>query len=134
MKYAKITQQTRVEATETIHPPIKIISANDSKNISAINITKRHNLPSNSIGYLEEEQRAKTNVWWWLIGSLLYIIVGNGLAVVTFYCYNGRLHPFSKILEDSDTKGKRRKTKELFDKTLHDNFFFRNGKNHNHQG
>ena len=64
----------------------------------------------------------------------LYIIVGNGLAVVTFYFYNGRLHPFSKILEDSDTKGKRRKTKELFDKTLHDNFFFRNGKNHNHQG
>ena len=68
--------------------------------ISAIKISERHNILSNSIGYLPEEQKAHEDVWIITSISLVCIILSSITEAMLFILYNGRFHPFKNIIVD----------------------------------
>ena len=57
---------------------------------SAIKITERHILLYNSIGVLEEETQAYTNVWLILIGSAGYLVMCTVLQTIFFIVIDGK--------------------------------------------
>lgn len=61
---------------------------------------ERHDLLWNTIGYLDEEQVALNTGYYLLIFSTSWIIFAGIAEIVFFSLYNGKFHPFAKILQD----------------------------------
>ena len=68
--------------------------------ILAIRISERHNILSNSIGYLPEEQKAYEDVWMIASISLVCVILCSIMEAILFLLYNRRFHPFKNIIVD----------------------------------
>ena len=67
---------------------------------------ERHDVLTNTIGYLPQEEEALKTGYYLLIGSLSMVIVGTILEVLFFWLYNGSCHPFANILKVSSNNFK----------------------------
>ena len=67
---------------------------------------ERHDVLTNTIGYLPQEEEALKTGYYLLIGSLSMVIIGTILEVLFFWAYNGSCHPFANILKVSSNNFK----------------------------
>ena len=60
---------------------------------------ERHDILSQTIGYLEKEQEALDTGYYLLIGSFMIVVIGTAFQIWFFWLYNGSFHPFANILK-----------------------------------
>ena len=70
---------------------------------------ERHDVLSQTIGFLKEEQEALNRGYYLFFGSLALIIFGSLLEAWFFWLYNGSWHPFANILKDPSDANKCKK-------------------------
>ena len=70
--------------------------------MAVYNLNARHALLYSTIGYLSNEQKSLENARFLLLTSFLYILIGTAIEIVFFTLYNGRYHPFGKIIMSDD--------------------------------
>ena len=64
---------------------------------------ERHDILARTIGYRDEEQTALKMGYKLITASFVIVIIGTILQAIFFWLYNGKFHPFSKILDTSNT-------------------------------
>ena len=67
-------------------------------------ISKRHNLLYETIGVLPEEIEAYKNIIFFMVFSILAMVICTLIEVISFCLYNNKLHPFKNILVISNQK------------------------------
>ena len=60
---------------------------------------ERHDILSQTIGYLDKEQEALDTGYYLLIGSFMIVVIGTAFQIWFFWLYNGSFHPFANILK-----------------------------------
>ena len=73
------------------------------KFFSVYKMQERHNILWNSIGYLDEEQKALERGYQILVSSVVWLILGSLGQAIFFQLYNDKLHPFANILKNPKT-------------------------------
>ena len=63
---------------------------------------ERHDILSETIGYLDEEEKALLTGKILLISSFVTMVISSLLELYFFHLYNGPCHPFANILIDSE--------------------------------
>ena len=66
--------------------------------ILGINIFERHDVLVNSIGALPQEIGAFYKIQWFIGLGYSLLLVVTIVQLVTYYLYNGKYHPFAKIV------------------------------------